>query len=128
MAKLLTFDGQVINSTAYIYMRCRVKIWSKIWVFLSQNLVQGCVKTWSKICFCLFSHNFIVFFGYLKNTHIVCRGPKIFFWQFVRLSKKGFFSKKNVHFLFLSFMLEKEKRKHEKKLENEKKKKKRPEK
>ena len=39
----------------YIYMRCRVKTWSKIWVFLRQNLVQGCVKTWSKIFFACFS-------------------------------------------------------------------------
>ena len=32
----------------------------------------------------------------------MCRGAKIIFWQFVKVSKKGF-SKKNVHFLFLSF-------------------------
>ena len=49
----------------------------------------------------------------------MCRGAKIFFWQFVRVSKKGF-SKKNVHFLFLSFfMLEKEKEKLMKKMEKE---------
>ena len=56
MAKLLTFDGQVINPTAYmliyryIYMSmciyiyiycflqhicCKVKNWSKIWGFIS---------------------------------------------------------------------------------------------
>ena len=51
----------------YIYICCRVKTWSKIWGFLSQSLVQGCVKTWSKIFFCLFFPNFIVFFGYLKK-------------------------------------------------------------
>ena len=28
MAKLLTFDGQVIDPTAYIYMRCGVIIWA----------------------------------------------------------------------------------------------------
>ena len=31
----------------------------------------------------------------------MCRGAKIFFWQFVRVSKG--FSNKNVHFLFLFF-------------------------
>ena len=55
----------------HIYICCRVKTWSRIWGFLSQNLVQGCVKTWSKIFFCLFFPNFIVFFGYLKNTNSV---------------------------------------------------------
>ena len=69
---------------------------------------------WSKIFFCLFFPSFIVFFGYLKKTQIVCRCAKIFFWQFVKVSKKGF-SKKNVHFLFLSFLCwKKKKRKHEK--------------
>ena len=44
----------------------------------------------------------------------MCRGAKIIFWQFVRVSKKGI-RKKNVHFLFLSFLwLRKKKRKHEK--------------
>ena len=44
----------------------------------------------------------------------MCRGAKIFFWQFVKVSKKGF-SKKNVHFLFLSFSFWKKKMtKHEK--------------
>ena len=44
----------------------------------------------------------------------MCRCAKIFFWQFVKVSKKGF-SKKNVHFLFLSFLCwKKKKRKHEK--------------
>ena len=80
------------------------------------------VKTWSKVAsklgprffFCLFFPKFIVFFGYLKKTQIVCRGAKIIFWQFVRVSKKGF-SKKNVHFLFLSFLCwRKKKRKREK--------------
>ena len=37
MAKLLTYDGQVIDPTAYIYIYmcvcCRVKNWSKIWGF-----------------------------------------------------------------------------------------------
>ena len=46
---------------------CRGKTWSKIWGILSQNLVQGCVKTWSKIFFCLFFPNFIVFCGHLKK-------------------------------------------------------------
>ena len=46
---------------------CRVKTWSKIWVFLSQNLVQDWVKTWSKIVFLLVFSNFIVFWGYLKS-------------------------------------------------------------
>ena len=41
--------------SSYIYICCRVKTWSKIWGFLSQNLVQGCVKTWSKIFFACFS-------------------------------------------------------------------------
>ena len=44
-----------------------------------------------------------MFFAGLKLTQIVCRGAKIIFWQFVRVSKKGF-RKKNVHFLFLSFL------------------------
>ena len=48
----------------------------------------------------------------------MCRGAKIIFGQFVRVSKEGF-SNKNVHFLFLSFLWSrKKKRKHEKKWKN----------
>ena len=43
----------------------------------------------------------------------MCRGAKIFFRQFVMVSKKGF-RKKCALFVFVFFMLEKEKRKHEK--------------
>ena len=76
--------------------------------FLSQNLVQGCVKTWSKIFFCLFFPSFVVFFGYLKKTQIVCTGAKNF-WQFVKVVKKRVFEKKCALFVFVFFMLEKEK-------------------
>ena len=56
-----------IYLSTHVYMRCRVKTWSKIWVFW--------VKTWSKVAsklgpsflLLVFSPNFIVFFGYLKK-------------------------------------------------------------
>ena len=51
-------SGPAGGCPAYMNICCRVETWSKIWGFLSQNLVQGCVKTWSKICFCLFSPQF----------------------------------------------------------------------
>ena len=38
----------------------------------------------------------------------MCRGANIIFWQVVGLSKKGF-QNKNVHFIFVFFVLEKEK-------------------
>ena len=42
VSKLLTYGGQIIDPTAYIYINnCyRVSIWSKIWMILSQYLVQ----------------------------------------------------------------------------------------
>ena len=50
----------------------------------------------------------------ISKSQIVCRGAKICFWQFVMVSRKGF-SKKNVHFLLLSFLCWKKKmRKYEK--------------
>ena len=61
------FSRSRSSLSIYMYICCRVKTWSKIWGFLSQNLVQGCVKTWSKIFFGLFFPSFIVFFGYLKK-------------------------------------------------------------
>ena len=61
-----------------------------------------------------------MFFGHLKKTQIVCRGAKIIFWQFVRVSKKGI-RKKNVHFLFLSFFVGERKRENMKKMEKIKK-------
>ena len=44
MAKLLTFDGQVIDPTAYIYiyMCCGVTIWSKFGLLRGYYLVQVC--------------------------------------------------------------------------------------
>ena len=43
-----------------------------------------------------------MFFGILK-TQIVCRGAKIIFGQFVRVSKKGFSNKKMCTFCFCLF-------------------------
>ena len=53
--RFFDYSGHKQGCGPYIYACCRVKTWSKIWVFLSQNLVQGWVKTWSKIFVCLFS-------------------------------------------------------------------------
>ena len=80
---------------------------SKLGPRLRQNLVQD-------FFLLVFPQFYSFFLGILKKTQIVCRGAKIISWQFVRVSKKGF-SKKNVHFLFLSFLCwRKKKRKHEK--------------
>ena len=76
----------------YIYICCRVKTWSKIWVFS--------IKTWSKVgaklgprfVFACFSP-ILKCFGVSKNTQLVCRGAKIIFWQFVRISKEVFAQK-----------------------------------
>ena len=73
---------------------------SKIWVFLSQNLVQGCVKTWSKILFCLFFPQFYSVFWACLKSQIVCRGAKI--GNLSGCQKRVL--EKNVHFLFLSFL------------------------
>ena len=52
------------------------------------------------------------------KSQIVCRGAKIFFWQFVRVSKR--FSKKKCALLvFVFFMLEKRKKENMKKMEKE---------
>ena len=124
LAQLVTFKkgklGPGNNSTAiYIYIYVYV-VESKLgprfgffeskpgprFGFLSQNLVQGCVKTWSKSFFCLFPPNCVVFFGYLTKIQVVCRGAKIIVWQCVRVSKKGFSKKKKkvCTFLLLSFL------------------------
>ena len=109
MAKLATLQHIYI----YIYACCRVKTWSTMWGFLSQNLVQDCVKTWSKIFLCLFSPNFKVFWGIFKNTNSV-QGCENIFRQFVRVSKKGF-RKQNVHFCFCLFYVGERKREKMKK-------------
>ena len=51
----------------YNFIGCRVKTWSKILVFLSQNLDQGCVKTCSKIFLAWFFFQFYSVLGYPKN-------------------------------------------------------------
>ena len=79
---------------------------SKLGPRLRQNLVQD--------VFLLVFPQFYSVLGYLEKTQIVCRGAKIIFWQFVRGVKKGF-SKKNVHFLFLSFCVGERKRENMKK-------------
>ena len=97
LAQLIT-----IKNCARTFFLKTQTTWSKIWGFfesklgprLRQNLVQD--------FFACFFPNFIVFFGYLKKTQIVCRGAKIIFWQFVRLSKKGF-RKKMCTFCFCLF-------------------------
>ena len=85
----------------------------------SQNLVQGWVKTWSKIVLLVFP-SFIVFLGILKKTktQIVCRGAKIIFWQFFRVSEKGF-RKRMCAFCFCLFMLDKEKEENMKQVEKD---------
>ena len=55
-------------SLQYIYIYCRVKTWSTFWPFFGQNLVQGCLITWSKILFCLLFTNFIVFSFLITNS------------------------------------------------------------
>ena len=94
----------------YIYICCRVKTWSKIWGFLSQNLVQGCVKTWSKIFVCLFFPQFYSVFWICLKSQIVCRGAKIFFGNLSGCQKRVI-EKKCALFVFVFFMLEKVKRK-----------------
>ena len=107
----------------YIYMCCRVKIWSKIWGFieskfgprfgfLSQNLVrlrlhQNLVQDFYWLVFPQFYN--VVWVSY--KTQIVCRGEKIFLGSSSRCQTKGF--RKNVRFLFLSFLCWR-KRKYEK--------------
>ena len=54
---------------------------SKLGPRLRQNLVQD-------FFLLVFPQFYSVFLGILK-TQIVCRGAKIFFGQFVRVSKKG---------------------------------------
>ena len=68
---------------------------SKLGPRLGQNLVQD--------FYLLVFPQFYSVFRVCLKSQIVCRGAQIFFGQFVRVSKKGF-SKKNVHFLFLSFL------------------------
>ena len=105
------------HTHTYIYICCRVKTWSKTWVFesklgprLRQNLVEN--------VFCLFPppSNFIVFFGYLEKTQIVCRGAKIFFGQSVSASKRGL-SKKVCTFVFVFLCWRKKKRENMKSME-----------
>ena len=75
--------------------------------FSSQTLVQGWVKNWSKM-FSLFCLNFRVLEVLLKSQ-IVCKGAKIIFWQVVGVFERD--SKKCGFFVFVVFMLEKEKEK-----------------
>ena len=95
-------EPKKIERVTCMHICCRVENPSKIWGFLRWKSVQGCVENPSKILFCLFFPQFYSGFCWSKKTQIVCRGAKIIFWQFLRVSKKGF-SKKDVHFLFLSF-------------------------
>ena len=104
MAKL----GPDNNFTEYIYILQSQNLVQDLGFFesklgprLRQNLVQD-------FFLLVFPQFYSVFWVCLKSQ-IVCRGAKILFWQFVRVSKKGF-SKKNVHFLFLSFLCWKKKK------------------
>ena len=49
VAKLLTYGGQVIDPTAYIYICCEVIIWSKFGLLRGHYLVQDGVIIWSKV-------------------------------------------------------------------------------
>ena len=58
--------AQNLTKAIYIYIYIYIhavesKLDPRFGFFLSQNLVQGCVKAWSKICLVCFSPNFIVF-------------------------------------------------------------------
>ena len=72
-------------SNSYIYV-VEPKLGPRFGFSLSQNLVQGCVKTWSMTF--LFPY-FIVLFAYLK-TQIVCRGCENILGAVCQGVKKGF--------------------------------------
>ena len=55
-----------ISLLIYIYIYAVESKLGPRFGFFESNLVQGCVKTWSKIFIACFPQ-FIVFFGYLKN-------------------------------------------------------------
>ena len=58
MAKSLTYDGQVIDPTTYIYICCKVKKWSMIGLFKVKKWSKFKVKKWSKF-FSLFFPPFL---------------------------------------------------------------------
>ena len=83
---------------------------SKLGPRLGQNLVQD--------YFLLVFPQFYGVFWVCLKSQIVCRGARIFFGQFVRVSKKGF-SKKMCTFCFCLFYVGKSKKENMKNMENE---------
>ena len=86
----------------YIYIHAvELKIRPRFGGFWVENPSKVALKIRPRF-FLLAFPIFIVFFAGLKKTQIVCRGAKNFL-AVCQGVKKGF-SKKNVHFLFLSFL------------------------
>ena len=101
----------------YIYMHAvELKIRPRFGGFWVENPSKVALKIRPRF-FLLVFPSFIVFFAGQK-TQIVCRGAKIVFWQFVRVSKKGFL-KKMCTFCFRLFYVGKSKKDNTEKVEEE---------
>ena len=115
VAKLLTYGGQVIDRTAYIYIythAVELKTGPRFEVSSVKNWSKPSVKSWSKFFFTVFPHFYSVFWLFLK-TQIVSHCAKILLLQNFGDVKNEVFEKKIAFFVFLFYVgeIETEKRK-----------------
>ena len=102
MAKLLTLHGQIINSTAYIYIICAVEFEAgpRFGGFCVKTGPRVVFKTGPSSCFTVVPHIYSVLGACLK-TQIVSICAKIVFSQNCRDIKNEVFEKKIAFFMLL---------------------------
>ena len=111
---LQKWDPELNTTTYMLYVYLNTLVYTCVYTYavapeLGPRFGVFWDRTWSKVapelgpkCFWLVFPQFYSVFGMLKSQR-VCRGSKIIFLAVCQGVKQGF-SKKNVHFLFFSFL------------------------